>query len=53
MIGFKEPEVQVPENIKDGVQLLCIEVLDGTLIRSTIVSVTCQDRSAISKYTTE
>ena len=53
MIGFKEPEVHVSENIKDGVKLLCLEVLDGTLMRTTVVSVSSQDRSAISKYKTE
>ena len=53
MIGFKESEVQVPENIKDGVKLLCLAVLNGTLMHTTIVSVTYQNRSAISKYKTE
>ena len=53
MIGFEEAEVQVPENITDGVKLLCLEVLNGKLMRTTVVSVSYQDRSAISEYTTE
>ena len=52
VIGFKDPEVQVIENITE-VKLLCLEVLDGKLMRTTVVSVTYQDRSAISKYKTE
>ena len=53
VIGFKEPEVNVRENIINGVKLLCLEVMDGTLMRTTVVSVSYQDRSAISKCTTE
>ena len=51
VIGFEETEVQVPENITDGVKLLCLEVLNGTLMRRTVVSVSYQDGSAISEYT--
>ena len=53
VIGFKEPEVQVPENIINGVKLLCLEVLEGNLMRTTVVSVSYQDKSAISEYTTD
>ena len=53
MIGFEKPEVQVPEDITNGVKLLCVKVLDGTLIRETVLSVSYQNKSAIGEYTTE
>ena len=52
MIGFNDTEVHVPENIINRVKSLCLEVLDGTLMRTTVVSVSYQDGSAISEYTT-
>ena len=49
-IGFEEETVQVPENIRN--QTLCLNVLLGHLARTTIISVSYQDQTAISEYTT-
>ena len=53
MIGFEEPEVQVSEDITDGVKLLCVKVFEGELMREAKVNVSYQDESAIGEYTTE
>ena len=50
MIGFEETEVQVPENIADGVKLLCVKVFEGELRREATVTVKYCDQSAVSKY---
>ena len=49
MIGFEETEVQVPENITDGVKLLCVKVLEGELMRETIVTIKYCDHTAVGK----
>ena len=50
-IGFEEENVQVPENIRN--ETLCLNVLLGQLARITVVSVSYQDQTAISEYTTK
>ena len=51
-IGFEETEVQVPENITDGVWLLCVKVFEGELMRETTVTVKYNDKTAVCKYAT-
>ena len=51
MIGFEELEDKVPENIENGVKLLCVNVSDGELTNETIVTVVYQNQSAIGEYT--
>ena len=53
MIGFEELEDKVPENIENGVKLLCVNVSDGQLTNETLVTVVYQNQSAIGKYTTK
>ena len=50
-IGFEEETVQVSENIIN--RTLCVNVLLGQLARTTVVSVSYQDQTAISEYTTK
>ena len=49
-IGFEEETVKVHENIRN--QTLCVNVSLGQLARTTTVSVSYQDQTAISEYTT-
>ena len=53
MIGLEETEVQVPEDITDGVRLLCAKVFEGKLTREATIMVQYYDRTAIGKYVTE
>ena len=53
MIGFEEPEVQVPENITDGVKLLCVKVMEGGLMREATVMVHYYDQTAVGMYVTD
>ena len=50
-IGFEEETAQVDENI--GTKTLCVNVSRGQLVRTTTVSVSSQDQTAISEYTTK
>ena len=50
-IGFEEETVQVDENI--GMKTLCVNVSYGQLARTTTVSVSSQDQTAISEYTSK
>ena len=50
-IGFEEETVQFDENI--GMKTLCVSVSRGQLVHGTIVSVSSQDQTAISEYTTK
>ena len=50
VIGFEEPEVQVPEDITDGVKLLCVKVFEGELMREASVTVQYFDHTAVGKY---
>ena len=52
MIGFEKPEVQIPENITDGV-LLCVKVLEGELMREATVILQFLDQTAVGKYVTD
>ena len=56
MIGFEKTEVQIPENITDGVKLLCVKVFEGKLMREARVTVQFLNNSnndlAIGKYVT-
>ena len=49
-IGFEEETIKVDENI--GMKTLCVNVSRGQLGRGTVVSVSSQDQTAISEYTT-
>ena len=51
IIGFEEETVQVDENV--GMKTLCVNVSRGQLARTTTVSVSNQDQTAISEYTTK
>ena len=51
IIGFEEETVQVDESI--GMKTLCVSVSRGQLGRGTTVSVSSQDQTAISEYTTK
>ena len=51
IIGFEEETVQVDENV--GMKTLCVNVSRGQLARITTVSVSSQDQTAISEYTTK
>ena len=51
IIGFEEETVQVDESI--GMKTLCVNVSLGQLERTTTVSVSSQDQTAISEYTTK
>ena len=53
MIGFEETEVQVPENITDGVKLLCVKVLEGELMHQATVIIQYYDQTAVGKYVTD
>ena len=53
MIGFEETEVQVPENITDGVKLLCVKAFEGKLMREATVTVQYYDQTAFGKYVTD
>ena len=50
-IGFEEETALVNENI--GMKTLCINVSRAQLARTTVVSVSSQDLTAISEYTTK
>ena len=50
MIGFEESEVQVLENITDGVKLLCVNVSDGELTGEISINVEYKDQTAVGKY---
>ena len=50
VIGFEETEVQIPENITDGIKLLCAKVLDGELICEATVIVQYYNHTAVGKY---
>ena len=43
MIGFEKYIDYVPENITNGVKLLCVKVLEGNLTRETTVIVQYYD----------
>ena len=49
-IGFEEETLQVDESI--GMKTFCVSVSRGQLVRITTVSVSSQDQTAISEYTT-
>ena len=51
IIGFEEETVQVDESIR--MKTLCVNVSRGQLERTTTVSVSSQDQTAISEYTTK
>ena len=53
VIGFEETEAQIPENIRDGVKLLCAKVLEGELMREATVMVQYYDQTAVGKYVTD
>ena len=53
MIGFEETEVQIPENITDGVKLLCVKVFEGELMREATVTVQYYNQTAVGKYVTD
>ena len=48
IIGFEEENVQVDESIR--MKTLCVNVSHGQLERTTTVSVSSQDQTAISEY---
>ena len=53
MIGFEETEVLVPEDIINGVKLLCVKVLEGELMREATVMVQYYDQTTVGKHVTD
>ena len=50
-IGFNSTEYRVDENVQGGVVSVNISVLNGTLERNVVISVSTENSSAICKPT--
>ena len=53
VIGFEETEVQVSENITDGMKLLCVKVFQGKLMREVTVIARYYNQTVDGKYVTD